>query len=175
MSRVMLTFGAVSFSVNEAAYQTLRRTTRWRIPVLDRIGAEPAYQYTGPGEDSITLAGTIMPTYRGRPSVLDDLRELGAAGESRLLTAGTGEAFGRWIIDEVTDERSSLFDNGAARKIAFTVKLLRDDDAPSGRQAQLENAAGATGDSAAVLAAIQAAVDAGEDSAGVVAAAEQAA
>ena len=171
----MLTIGPVAFSVAEAAYQALSRATRYRLPAHERIGTQLAYQYTGPGEDSITLSGTIMPTYRGRPGVLDDLRELAAAGESRLLTSGTGEAFGRWVIEEVSEERSGLFNNGAARKIEFTVKLLRDDAAPSGRQTQLEDAAAATGDVRAVLDAVRTAVAAGEDPAGILAAARGAA
>lgn len=171
MSQVMLTFGTVGFSVAEAAYQTLRRATRYRVPAHERVGTRLAYQFTGPGEDSITLSGGIMPTYRGRPGVLDDLRTLAAAGAPRLLTSGTGEAFGRWVIDEVTEERSALFSTGQPRKIAFTVKLLRDDDAPTGRQTQLENAAAATGDVAAVVDGMRTAVAAGEDSAGVIAAA----
>ena len=170
----MLTIGPVAFSVAEAAYQALSRATQYRLPAHERIGTQLAYQYTGPGEDSITLSGTIMPTYRGRPGVLDDLRELAAAGESRLLTSGTGEAFGRWIIGEVTEERSALFSDGRARKIEFKVKLLRDDAAPGGRETQLEDASAATGNARAVLDATSTAVAAGEDSPGVIAAARAA-
>ena len=169
----MLTFGTVGFSVAEAAYQALRRATRYRVVAHERIGTRPAYQYTGPGEDTITLEGVIMPTYRGRPGVLDDLRALADTGESRLLTAGTGEGFGRWVIDEVTEERTALFSTGQARRIAFTARLLRDDDAPGGRLAALEAAAAAAGDVRAVLDAMRTAVATGEDSAGVVAAARR--
>ena len=171
----MLTFGTVAFSVTEAAYQTLRRASRYRVPALERVGTELAYQYTGPGEESITLAGAIMPTYRGRPGVLDDLRALAAAGESRLLTSGNGEAFGRWVIEEVSEERSGLFNNGAARKIEFTLNLLRDDGSPRGLQTRLMNAAATTGSTAAALDRMGTAVDAGEDAAGVIAAAQGAA
>ena len=171
MSDVMLTFGAVAFSVSSAAYQELRRATRFRVPVHERVGTQVGYQFTGPGEDSITLSGVIMPTYRGRPRVLDDLRALAGEGESRLLTSGTGEDFGRWIMQDLTEGRSGLFSTGQPRKIAFTVKLLRDDDAPSGRQTQLEAAAAANGDVPAVVEAVRTAVASGEDSAGVVAAA----
>ncbi len=134
MSEVMLTYGSVSFSVAQAAYQALRRSTRYRVPAHDRVGDRPGYQFTGPGEDSITLSGVIMPTYRGRPAVLDDLRALGAEGEAHPLTGGTGEVFGRWIMSQLTDERSALFDNGQARKIAFTLSLMRDDDARPARR-----------------------------------------
>lgn len=167
----MLTYGAIAFSVSQAAYQALRRSTRYRVPAHERVGDRPGYQFTGPGEDGITLSGVIMPTYRGRPAVLDDLRALGAEGEAHPLTGGTGEVFGRWIMAEVVEERSALFDNGQARKIAFTVKLIRDDDAPAGETAQLRQSSAAVGDAGAVLSAAQSAVAAGQDSAGVIAAA----
>ena len=175
MGDVMLSLGTVRFSVSEAAYQTLARATRYRLPAHERVGNQVAYQYTGPGEDTITLSGIIMPTYRGRPGVLDDLREVGAAGEPRVLTSGTGRVLGRWIIDEVTEKRSAMFSRGEPRKIEFKVKLRRDDDAAAGRTDQLASAAAATGDTRAVVAAVEAAVGAGADPPGVIAAARAAA
>ena len=171
----MLTFGTVAFTVTEAAYQALRRASRYRLPAHERIGGQVAYQFTGRGEDSITLSGTIMATYRGRIGVLDDLRALGAAGEARLLTSGAGESFGRWALEEVSEERTALFADGAPRKVTFSVRLKHDEDTPAGRTAQLEAAAAETGDVNAVLDAMSAAVADGEDSAGVIAAARGAA
>lgn len=168
MSDVMLTFGTVAFSVSAAAYQALRRTARYRIPVHERIGVRPSYQYTGPGEEGITLSGVIMPTYRGRPAVLDELRALAAEGESRKLTSGIGEDFGRWIVGELTEEQSRLFSTGQARKVAFTVRLLRDDDELSGRLDQLERRASATGNVSGVIDAVRAAVEGGQDAQGVI-------
>ena len=171
MSQVMLTFGTVGFTVTAAAYQALRRATRYRLPAHELIGGQVAYQFTGRGEDRVTLSGTIMPTYRGRIGALDDLRALGDAGESRLLTSGTGESFGRWVLEEVGEEHSALFSDGAPRMVTFSVQLKHDEDAPSGRQGQLETAAAETGDTNAVLDAMRTAVANGEDSAGVIAAA----
>ena len=163
MTDVMLTFGTVRFSVTEAAYQALRRATQFRLPQLQHVGARPGYHFTGPGEESIALAGVIMPTYRGRPGVLDDLRGLG--GRPHVLTAGTGESLGRWILAEVTEERSGFFNTGQARKIAFTARLLRDEDAESGRQTQLQQRSGAVGSVSAVTDAIQSSIDAGQSAA----------
>ena len=175
MADVMLTFGTVRFSVIEAAYQRLRRATSYRLPVEARVGAPLGYQYTGPAEDSITLAGVIMPTYRGRPAVLDDLRALALEGRSQVLSAGTGEQFGRWVLADVTDERSRLFKDGAARKVAFTVRLLHDDEAPQGELTQLDRTSAANGNVRAVTDEVAAAVARGDTSAEVVAAAQGAA
>ena len=171
MADVMLTWGTIAFSVSEAAYQALRRSTQYRVPMHQRIGVRPGYQYTGPGEESITLSGVIMPTYRGRPAVLEDLRLLAAEGEAQKLTAGTGEDLGRWIMGDLHEERSGLFSNGQARKVAFTAKLLRDDDETSGLQTGLQQRSAAAGDVSGILDAVDTAVKNGESSSGVIAAA----
>ena len=168
MSDVMLSFGTVQFSVTEAAYQTLRRAAQFRLPALQHIGTRPGYQFTGPGEESIALAGTIMPTYRGRPGVLDDLRALAAEGRPQTLTSGRGEGFGRWMLAEVNEERSGLFSDGQARKIAFTARFLRDSDEPGGQLTGLEQRADATGSVAAGLDAMGAAVRNGQSSQGAI-------
>lgn len=148
---VMLTFGPIAFSVSAAAFQQFQRSTRYRWPAHERVGVRPVYQYTGPGEESIAISGAIFPTYRGRPSALEELRSLAGEGKPRLLTAGTGESFGRWFIDSVDEERSFLFADGAPRKVTYTLKLRRDDDAPSGRQDGLESAARRVGDVRTVI------------------------
>ena len=172
---VMLTLGTIAFGVTEAAYQTLRRVTRFRLPAEQRVRGPLRYQYTGPGEDGITLSGVIMPTYRGRPGMLADLRALALEGQSHTLSAGTGEQLGRWAIAELSEQRSQLFSDGQARKIAFTVRLVHDDDTPAGQLVQLERAAAANGNVRAVTDATAAAVARGDGSAGVVAAARGAA
>lgn len=171
MSEVMLTFGTVAFSVDEAAYQALRRTARFRVAAQENVGERPGYHFTGPGEEAIVLSGVIMPTYRGRPAVLNDLRALAAEGRSRTLTSGLGEGLGRWILQEVTEEQSALFVDGQARKVGFSIRLLRDEDEPSGRTDRLERDAAARGDAAGVVEATRAAVARGDASPDVIAAA----
>ena len=172
---IMLTLGTIAFGVTEAAYQTLRRVTRFRLPEEQRMGGSLGYQYTGPGEDGITLSGVIMPTYRGRPGMLADLRALALGGQSHTLSAGTGEQLGRWAVAELSEERSGLFTDGQARKIAFTVRLVHDDDAPAGELTALKGRAAENGDVRAVTAATAAAVARGDSSEAVVAAAQGAA
>lgn len=175
MSQVMLTFGTVSFQVAATAYQALSRATRWRTPTVDRVGGPPAYHFLGPGEDAVTLQGVIMPTYRGRPAVLDDLRAIAGAGEARELTAGTGRVFGQWLLNAITDERTGLFADGAARKVSYTLRFVRADEVRGGLRGALQGAAAAHGDSAAVVNAVRNAAAAGGDGAAVLAAAEGAA
>ncbi|WP_241000963.1 phage tail protein, partial [Pseudomonas viridiflava] len=47
------------FSLHTAAYQEMQRQTDWRHPTSSRVGAQPARQFLGRGEDAITLPGVI--------------------------------------------------------------------------------------------------------------------
>ncbi len=174
MARVMLTWGEVAFGVETAAYQALRRAATYRIPAQERIANRPGLQFTGPGEETVSISGVMMPGYRGEPATFEALRAQGAAGTAHKLTSGTGEDLGRWALADVTEERSGLFDDGAARKIAFNARFVRDDEEPRGRAAQIEQSSTATGATAPAIDAMRAAVAAGENSADVIDAAAEA-
>jgi phage protein U len=61
MFGIMMQLGAFKFSLNTAAYQSLSHSTGYRWQGQERFGQLPAQQYTGPGEDSVTLSGDIYP------------------------------------------------------------------------------------------------------------------
>jgi len=65
MLEVMMALGTYRFSLASAPYQSLSRSAAWRWPSQDRLGAHPVRHYTGPGEQSIHLDGTIHPHYKG--------------------------------------------------------------------------------------------------------------
>ena len=115
---VILTLGPVAFGVSTTVYQRLRRTTAYRWPALERAGRWPARQFTGPGNDQITIDGVVMPTYRGSVGAVDAPRELAMTGEPQQMSAGTGEVFGFWCLAQVEEDRSGLFSDGALRGVS---------------------------------------------------------
>ena len=85
-----------TFSLATAAWQELARSTAWRWRRAERLGAAPARQYVGPGDDTIRLRGTVYPAERGAGiRQIDDLRAAAAAGEPLRLTAAPGDGGGR--------------------------------------------------------------------------------
>ena len=88
--RVMMTLGPVAFGVATTAFQRLRRVTGFRWPALERVGRWPARQFTGPGQDQITLDGVIMPTYSGAVGSVESLRELALTGQPYQSVGGHG-------------------------------------------------------------------------------------
>jgi phage protein U len=132
----LMSLGLFAFSLQTAPFETLKRETAWRWAAKDRVGRAPAYQSLGPGEDSLTIDGTLIPTVTGGTANLDKLREMMSSGKAWILTAGTGQVMGKWFIEKVSETRSHMVINGAPRKIEFSLTLKAypdDDDALLGR------------------------------------------
>ena len=125
---MMMAMGLYIFSLKTAAYQQLQRQTAWRHPSNSRIGALPARQYLGKGDDTITLSGLIMPELTGERVSLDALRLMGDTGKAWPLVEGTGRIYGLWIIESLFETNTLYFQDGAPRRIDFTLTLQRVDD-----------------------------------------------
>lgn len=125
---MMMGYGQFVFSLPTLAYQDLQRQTAWRHPSNSRVGARPAKQYVGPGEDTITLSGVLLPEFAGETMSLGKLREMADAGLAWPLVTGTGEVLGAWVIEGLNETRAVFLDNGAARRIEFQLQLGRVDE-----------------------------------------------
>jgi phage protein U len=77
---MMMALGLFVFSLRTAAYQELQRVTNWRHPSNSRVGSTPAYQFTGKGEDTITLKGEIYHELTYNRVVLDQVRRMADTG-----------------------------------------------------------------------------------------------
>ncbi|MEQ1369202.1 phage tail protein [Acinetobacter schindleri] len=127
---MMMIFGMFVFSIPTATYQSLQRSTNWRHASNSRVGAAPAYQFTGPGEDTITLDGSIVPEFGSQLS-LTALRLMGNTGKSFPLIAGNGKIYGMWKLDSVDETQTYFFSNGKPRKVEFSLKLSKTKSAGS--------------------------------------------
>lgn len=125
---MMLALGMFVFSLRTAAYQEMQRQTEWRHPSSNRIGAAPARQFLGRGDDSITLPGLIVPELAGTTLSLDALRLMANTGKAWPMVEGTGRIYGLWVIDNLSETRTLFFRDGTPRRIDFTLSLKRVDD-----------------------------------------------
>lgn len=125
---MMMALGMFVFSLETLAYQEFQRQTDWRHGSTSRIGTNPARQFLGRGDDSITLPGVLLPALAGSPLSLDVLRMMADTGKAWPLVEGTGKIYGLWVIESLSDNRTLFFQDGAARRIEFTLKLTRIDD-----------------------------------------------
>ena len=121
----MLSLGDFVFGIETLAYQELSRRTDWRHASADRMGAMPAFQYVGPGADTISLPGILMPELTGPNSSLEDLRAMAATGEAYALVQTDGVVIGDYMIRSIDERRSNFISGGAARRIEFGIELER--------------------------------------------------
>lgn len=122
----LATLGLFVFELKSAPLATLARDTAQRWKTQDRVGKPPAAQWTGPGDDALTLDGVLMPELTGnRARTLDVLRDMAARGKAWSLIDGEGKNQGRWFIEKVTERASGLTLTGQPRKIDFSLSLKR--------------------------------------------------
>ncbi|HEK1560297.1 TPA: phage tail protein, partial [Pseudomonas aeruginosa] len=100
----------------------------WRHASSSRIGAQPARQFVGRGDDTITLPGVLLPELAGSALSLDVLRQMADTGSAWPMVEGTGRIYGLWVIERVTETRTLFFADGTPRRIEFSLELKRIDD-----------------------------------------------
>jgi len=128
MAEVMAQLGSFQFSIDTAAFQSMRRARSYRWPSQDRLTRRPARQFVGPGEENVSLSGVVYPgEIGGSADPIQALRDLADAGKPQRLIASpqarTGVILGLWVILKV-DETGTLFlPGGKPRKVEFTIDL----------------------------------------------------
>ena len=125
---MLMCLGMFVFEASSVPYQQLQRSTEWRHASQSRVGDRPAYQFVGPGTDTITLSGTLLPEFTGGRLDLDEIRDMADQGKAWPLVEGTGKQYGLWVITRVQETSSTFFRDGAAAKIEFTLTLEHVDD-----------------------------------------------
>lgn len=125
MTNILMRLGAFNFSISTAAYQSFSRSTQYRWQAQERFGRLPAQQYTGPGEDSITLDGEIYPDFAGGLHQIDFMRAEAIKGQPMLMVDGNGYVWQRWVILSIEEGKEVFLSNGVARKQTFTLKITQ--------------------------------------------------
>lgn len=122
---MMLALGPYRFSLNTSAYQTLKRSSEYRWPSLERIGQEPLLQALGQGSDRIDLDGVIYPHFRGGLGQINAMRDSASRQEPLMLINGLGEVLGRFVIAQIEETQNTFLPDGVPRKIEFRLSLER--------------------------------------------------
>lgn len=125
---MLMALGQFVFQLDTLPFSNLQRASAWRHPGNSRVGVREARQFIGPGEDTITLTGTLAPEVAGSLSSLAQLRDMADAGDAYAMVDGTGRVMGAWLITEVSEGREAFTRDGLARVTRFTVTLTHADD-----------------------------------------------
>ena len=139
---MMMALGMFVFGMHSVAYQEFQRQTSWRHASNSRVGANPARQFLGRGDDTVTLPGVLVSGLTGSQLSLDVLREMADSGKAWTLIEGTGRIYGLWVIESMQEARTYFFKDGAARRIEFSITLQRIDDGSTDQLGSLTGMAG---------------------------------
>lgn len=119
----MLQIGSVAFTTTGPHYDKLRHSKKFVWARQARFGRSDALQYTGEGEEDVTVSGTIWTDYYAGFGALASLRAMGRSPQ--MLVSGAGDVFGRWCVLEVANEQTLQDADGVPRKVTFDLKLSR--------------------------------------------------
>ena len=119
------TLGSYRFEVNTAAYEDYSRSVDYRWKQQERLGREPSQQYMGKGTETISLKGTIYPSFKGGIGQLDAMRASAERGEPLTYVDGIGNLLGKYCIKSVKETGSTFHKNGIARKQTFDLSLVK--------------------------------------------------
>lgn len=123
----LLAIGMFVFGLPRVAYEELQRRASWRWGDSDRYGARPASQFLGPGAETITLNGMLVPELAGTFSDIERLREMATTGEGYPVILGNGELLGTFRIDSIEETWRGIMGGGRARQTEFSIALTRID------------------------------------------------
>lgn len=127
MAEVMMQLGFLQFSLDNAAYQRLSRSSEYRWASQSRIGSNDALQFTGYGPETIEIGGVIYPHFKGGLRQLDKMRLQASLGLPLPLVSGAGRVLGLWVIETIYEGQEIFAKQGIPLKQEFTMRIARYD------------------------------------------------
>ncbi|MEN8502058.1 MULTISPECIES: phage tail protein [Paraburkholderia] len=113
------------FNLSTAAFDRLRRTTKYKVASQERLNRQEALQAVSQGGETITLSGVVFAASGPGAKQIDALRAIGDRMVPVQLTTGYGEVLGRWYLQGVDEEQEALMSDGAPRKQTFSLEFGR--------------------------------------------------
>lgn len=124
----LIALGMFLFEIGTLAHDELQRKTDWRHARAGRVGARDATQFIGPGDETVSMSGSVYAEIADGRLSLDDLRTMGNAGDALPLVSGNGTVFGNYVITALDERHAALLPDGTPLRIDFAIDLLRVDD-----------------------------------------------
>jgi Phage protein U len=129
--RELMTLGLFVFGMDTLPYQTLRHAIEWRHGKSERHQARAASQFLGPGAETITISGLLVPEIAGSYSAFDRIVEMAGTGEDYPLMDGLGRILGHFHIVKLDRDHLNVIGGGLPRQVGFSLDLERAADPPA--------------------------------------------
>lgn len=125
---MLMALGLFIFSVPTLAFDELARKTSYRHVSNARIGARDATQFTGIGDETVSIGGSAFFELGAGEASIAQIRAMAETGSPWSLVDGTGGVWGSYVLITVDEKRRDVFPDGTPRRIDFSLELLRVDD-----------------------------------------------
>ena len=128
---MLLALGLFAFGIDTLAFDEIQRKSSWRHATATRIGARDASQYTGPGDQTISLPGSVFTEIADGEEWLSEITRMGDTGDAWPLVDARGHVYATFVITSLTETMRAFWPDNTPRRIDFTIELLRVDEDPA--------------------------------------------
>lgn len=132
MSITVMGLGSFRFGVENANFNSVSRKTDADWASVRLLNRPISHQFTGPGEDKLTIAGVLFAHWTGGLEQLSGMRVAMKCGNVMMMVSSDGDVMGRWFISSLSDTRTHYGSSGRPKKIEFQLELTADSNSFSG-------------------------------------------
>lgn len=125
----LLALGSHIFEIAPLNFQEIERETAPKLPAIARFGARPGRQFTGLGEDPITISGLLFPEELGGRAELEAVRATQSSGQPVLMLGWAGSSglaatvYGMVVILSVSDSQTRISRSGIGRRLSYSITV----------------------------------------------------
>lgn len=127
--------GALAMDARPFSADEMSRDADASIPAKPLFGAFPAKEFTGEGEDDITLSGQLLPTKIGGLTELEIAHQMRRSGTRFPLMRGDGWRAGWYAITKISEKHKDLTREGVGFSVQCSITMTKTQaDAGAGQQ-----------------------------------------
>lgn len=117
--------GTLALDTHPLGIDAMSRDADASIVTKPLIGAAPAKEFTGDGEDDITLTGQLLPSRIGGLTALETLHQMRRSGARFPLMRGDGVRFGWYAITKISEQHDDIGRDGVGFTVKVTIAMTR--------------------------------------------------
>jgi phage protein U len=123
--RTLMSWGLFVFGMESLAPDEYQRRRSWRHAATERFMARPARQFVGPGDDNVSLLGSLIPEIAGSLGAIETVAEMAGTGDPQPLVDGQGRLWGNYVLVNLDETGRSIIAGGIARWVDFAIDFER--------------------------------------------------
>lgn len=121
--------GSVQLDTHPISADSVQRMSAGGLVAKPVIGSRQRKEFTGEGEDDITITGTLLPTRGDGMTALETLHEMRRQGARFPVMRGDGYRFPTWYgIKQITEAHQDLTRDGLGFIVTYSVTLEQADE-----------------------------------------------